>query len=247
MSVKGSAQYRMVVMPYRPMRKVFSYFVIGLVLLIAVTASFFLGYAQSTTGPQDAVSLEKAEEELESLREEADSLRQEVANLKLAAVVDQQAHEDIRRQAVEQKATIADLEHDITVYRGMLPTSSGTNPSGISVSSFAVTGAGGVRGYRYKLLVQQLSANKDAFKGTLKFTVVGNKDGKPLEVPLHQVSPQVTTALIPLDFKFFQSLEGDLVLPEGFQPERVSVIVQSLDRKKTTYVERQLDWVVPAP
>lgn len=246
MSVKGSTQYRMVVMPYRPMRRVFTYFLLALMLLIATGASFFFGYGHGSSGGTLAPVGDIPSGQFLELQEEADALRQEVANLQMASAVDKQAYDDIRREAVEQKARILELEHDITVYRGMLPTANGSNPLGISVGSLSLTGQGGVRGYKYKLLVQQLSANKEAFKGTLKFSIVGTKDSKALELPLHKVSAQFADERIPLDFKYFQNLEGELLLPEGFSAERVIIVVESSDRKKTTHVERQLDWSVTA-
>ncbi|WP_193911024.1 DUF6776 family protein [Cellvibrio polysaccharolyticus] len=246
MSVKGSTQYRMVVMPYRPMRRVFTYFLLALIFLIATGASFFFGYGHASSGGNLASVGDVPSEQFLELQEETDALRQEIANLQMASAVDKQGYDDIRREAVEQKARILELEHDITVYRGMLPTANGSNPLGISVGSLTLTGQGGVRGYKYKLLVQQLSANKEAFKGTLKFSILGTKDNKALEIPLHQVSAQASDERIPLDFKYFQNLEGELLLPEGFSAERVIIVVESSDRKKTTHVERQLDWSVTA-
>lgn len=247
MSVKGSTQYRMVVMPYRPMRRVFNYFFVILILLVVAVASFFFGYGQATSGQPSAELLASTGRQLAVLQEEAEALRQEVTNLQLAAAVDKQAYEDIRRESVEQKNRITELEHDITVYRGMLPASNGTNPSGISVSSLSLVGQGGVRGYRYKLLVQQLSVNRDAFKGFMSFTIVGQRGEEPLELPLSRVSSQVDEERIPLDFRYFQSLEGELLLPEDFTAERVVIVIESSDRKKTTHVERQLDWAVSPP
>lgn len=244
MSVKGSAQYRMVVMPYRPMRRVFNYFLIGILLTVAAFASFFWGYGQGSVQALQADPHSQENTQLVELEAENDKLRQQIANLDMAAKVDAQAHEDIRKQTVELKATIAELEHDIDVYRGIMPAAQSNNPQGISLGAFSLTGAGGVRGYKYKLIVRQLSANKESFNGSLSFTVVGEKGGKQQRIPLEQISEQVADARIPLSFKYFQTVEGDLILPEDFQPERIEVSLVSSDRKKSTQVERQLPWTV---
>jgi cell division protein FtsB len=243
-SVKGSAQYRMVVMPYRPMRRVFNVFLIFMALLITATASFFYGYDQGLNQRLSGGILGQSGQEFKNIKEEAEILRQEVANLKLAAVVDQQAQEDVRHQAIEQKDRIASLERDIAVYRGMMSKSDNANPSGITIGNFQVSGSGGVRGHKYKLVVQQLAANKGVFNGTLVLNIVGIRAGSKMTIPLHEVSSQIADVLIPLEFRYFQSIEGSLILPEGFEPERVDVVIKSTNKKTPTNVERQLDWPV---
>ncbi len=239
-NVKGSTQYRMVVMPYRPMRRVFNVALVIILLLIAGFASFFYGYDQ---GLNQRLGMGQGSQDARPSREESESLRQEVANLKLASQVDRQAHEDMRRQALEQKTRIADLERDISVYRGMVSKSASNNPQGVTIGSFQISGPGGVRGYKYKLVVQQLAASEDGFTGTLALKILGSRGEEKIAVPLHQVSNQVSDELIPLDFKYFQSLEGELLLPESFAPERIEVTIKSAGRQSTpTHLEQQLDW-----
>jgi cell division protein FtsB len=236
---KSSAHYRMVVMPYRPMRRVFNTVLVLLLLVIFAVASFFYGYDQ---GMNQGANSDQGRQKLSELQAENETLTQEVANLKLAAMVDQQANEDVRRQALEQKMRIADLERDISVYRGMITKSGSNNPLGISIGSFQVSGSGGVRGYKYKMVVQQLAASEEVFTGTMSMKVVGSRGEERLELPLHQLSNQVSDELIPLNFKYFQSLEGDLLLPEGFVPERAVVQILSRDKRQSTNLEQQLEW-----
>lgn len=239
--VKGSAQYRMVVMPYRPMRRIFNYVVGTLLLLLVAGFCFFYGYDQ---GARAAPQIGTDNQTVVALEAEAERLRQEVTNLKLAAAVDAQAYEDVRRETVEQKVRITELEQDISVYRSMVSKSDAANPQGISMGTFRVTGSGGVRGFKYKFVVRQLVATNKPFKGTLSLKITGSRAQQQLSLPLHQVSQQLSDELIPLEFKYFQSVEGDLLLPEGFEPERVDVVVKSVDSKQPTHIERQLDWFV---
>lgn len=241
-AVKGSAQYRMVVMPYRPMRRVFNYFFSFMLLLLVAVVCFFYGYGQGAT--QQPLQDGAVNQRVEELEQEAEALRQELANVKLAAAVDEQSQDDLRRQAVEQKVRISELERDVSVYRSMVSKTDTKNPSGISVGAFHVSGSGGVRGYRYKLVVQQLVFNDEKFKGALSLKIVGVRANQAIVIPLHQASMQVSEELIPLEFKYFQSIEGDLLLPEGFEPKRIDVVVRSTDKKKSTHVERQLDWSI---
>src|SRR5690606_14662783 len=153
-----------------------------LLLLVAVIC-FFYGYDQG--GTQQPLLAGTEDQRLGELEQEAELLRQEIANLKLAAAEEMQAKEDIRRQTIEQKARISELERDISVYRGIVSKTDTKNPSGISVGAFHVSGSGGVRGYRYKLVVQQLVVNDEIFKGALSLSIVGVRANKTITIPLH--------------------------------------------------------------
>lgn len=248
--VKGSAQYNMRVMPYRPMRRVFNYF-LGLVMLIAIALSSYLigydhGFRQLALpgGTRD-----KLQEGNITLVKEVESLRQQVANFKLNATVDSKASEDIRRQLMEQTAQIAALERDITVYRGMISSGrKNANPQGISVGVFHVTRADGPGVYHFKLAIQKLATTDDMFEGNLSFTLFGIQKQQGQESPqsfsLHELSNIHTDKQIPLSFKYFQNLEGDLVLPEGFMPGKVVLLVKSTDKKHPATIEKELEWQV---
>lgn len=248
--VKGSAQYNMRVMPYRPMRRMFNY-VIGLLMLIAISLSSYLigydhGFRQLALpgGARD-----KLREGNDSLAKETETLRQQVANFKLNAALDQKASEDIRRQLMEQAAQIAALERDITVYRGMISSSGkNANPQGISVGVFSVIQTDKPDVYHFKLAVQKLAATDDLFKGYLNFKLSGVQKLQGQEqarsFSLRELSNLHTDEQVPLTFKYFQNIEGNLVLPEGFSPAKVVLLVKSTSKKYPATLEKELEWQV---
>lgn len=247
--VKGSAQYRMRVMPYRPMQLVFNFFV-GLLVVIAVAVSCYLvGYdhgAQQISlpgGPRDQL-----QQKYDSLIQEADHLRRQVANYQLNTEIDQKANEDIRRQLMQQTIQIAALERDITVYRGMMSSGRNSNPQGISIGVFHVTRTAQPDTYHYKLVLQKLAAMDDSFEGNMSIKISGNQllDGeeKVRSISLHELSDQYPSEQIGLSFKYFQNVEGDLVLPGGFKPNKIELLIKSTARKHPASIENELEWLV---
>lgn len=247
--VKGSAQYRMRVMPYRPMRRVFNYF-LGFFILVGVAASCYLvGYdhgAQQLSlpgGPRD-----QQQQKYDALLEETEGLRQQLANLKLNADIDQQANKDIRRQLMQQTIQIAALERDISVYRSMMSSGRNANPQGISIGVFHVGKAQQGDAFHYKLVLQKLAAMDDPFQGNLNIKISGVQtlegEDKPRSISLHELSDEFTDEQIPLSFKYFQNIEGDLVLPGGFKPEKIQLLVKSSSRKHPATIENELEWQV---
>lgn len=251
--VKGSAQYNLRVMPYRPMRRVFNYFIALIMLVAIVVSSYLIGYDH---GFRQIVLPGGARDKLldgnASLAKEADALRQEIANLQLSAAVDRKANEDIRRELMGQTAQIAALERDIAVYRGMISSSSNNaNPQGISFGVFNITSTQAPNSYHFKLAVQKLAATDETFKGKMTFTLSGKQiiEGKENSVSfsLHELSIQQLDQQIPLNFKYFQNLEGDLVLPEGFRPGKIVLLVESTSKKHPAIVEKEFEWQVSGP
>lgn len=240
--VKGSKQHRMVVVPYRPVRRV----VITLVLLVlvaaAVAASYYWGHHKGVTEQADAViERNRLRQEVAELTEESDKLRQQVANLRLGSEVDQQASEEMRNQVIALKEEIAALEEDITFYRGLM--SPGDNNTGLTIGSLNVLATGIPRQFEYKLVVQQLATDHQVLSGYLTFKIVGRRNQQTETLSLHQISEQVESEEIRLRFRYFQNVEGRLTLPEGFEPERIELVARSTGRDSQT-VEKKFGWLV---
>ena len=241
-AVKGSKQQRMVVVPYRPLLKVSIWAGLLLLAVVAVVASFYLGQHQGITQQADAVKeRDRLRVEVAEYERNIDQLRQKVANLELGAEVDQQASEEMRNQVIELKEEIAALEEDISFYRGLMAPSASSQ--GLTIGSLNVINTGIPREYEYKLVMQQLATNHQILSGYLNFKIVGHR-GENLEtLSLHQVSNSVDNENIRLRFKYFQNIEGRLILPEGFEPERIEVLARSTSGKRET-VEEKFGWLV---
>ncbi len=247
-AVKGSKQYRVVAVPYRPWIR--SLVVIGVLALLAVsvTGSFWYGQRQGQAVQADAVAeRDLLKTQLAMKVEEADNYRQEVANLKLGAQVDRKASEGVRGEVIELKTEIAALQEDISFYRSLMaPTG---NKRGLSIGSLNVISTGAARQYEYKLVVQQLATRHTMLNGNLSFTIVGRQklseeQGEQLvTLSLKDVSDNVSYENIKLRFKYFQTIEGRLNLPESFEPERIELIARSTG-KDAVVVEKKFGWLV---
>jgi len=240
--VKGSKQYRMVVVPYRPVRRVLLALVLLLLVGLAVAGSFYGGHHLGVTQQADAVAeRNRLRKEVASLTGEAEQLRQQVANLRLGSEVDQQASEEMRNQVISLKEEITALEEDITFYRGLMSPSA--NNSGLTIGSLNVLATGMPRQFEYKLVVQQLATDHQVLSGYLNFNIVGRRNETVETLSLHLLSDQVESEDIRLRFRYFQNIEGRLTLPEGFEPERIELVARSTGRNPET-VEKKFGWLV---
>ncbi len=241
-AVKGSEQYRLIVAPYRPWRKITFVTVVLLLMAALVVGSFWLGKQEGASSQANAVAeRDQLRIDVQDKSLELNNLRQEVANLKLGSQVDRKASEGVKTEVVELKGQIAALQEDIGFYRGLMsPTS---NDRGLTIGSLNVISRGVPRQYNYKLVVQQLATRHDTLNGNLTFTVVGQQDDKLMTLHLKDISDNVSYKNIKLRFKYFQTIEGVLTLPENFEPIRIELVAQTSGTDKVV-VEKKFGWLV---
>jgi len=86
--------------------------------------------------------------------------------------------------------------------------------------------------------------NRNYIKGSVKMNLLGVRQGSRQSIPFETVSkdwPDGDGA--PFNFRYFQDIGGELVVPEGFMPEQIEVIAQSKGRKAVR-LEKRFDWKV---
>lgn len=241
--VKGSKQERMVVVPYRPARRV----IIGLFLIIGVGASaaggFLYSYYVTIESQQvELASREELSEELQTRELENSDLRRQIAILDRSSVLDQRATEEVQSTIMSLRERVAQLEQDIVYYRQVVSDETGETGLVISQLDISTTSVTGV--YSYKLVLRQLDADGDSFLiGFVNINLVGSQGQEQMVVPLRQVSEEQDELDILLRFKYFQNIEGSLTVPEGFVPERVQIAAVSTEPVEKD-INQDFSWVV---
>jgi hypothetical protein len=240
-AVKGSKVTPMRVIPHSPLVSAIRWLVLVLVFAACLPASYFLGVY--LTNEKYKVQENKQGEQQEQATA---ALAQQLTQFRTSAEIDRQSMEDLRQLVMTQKAQLNASERDLKVYKDLLSPSVKTNPLGISFGVFTVIPLKETGHFNYSLTVQKLSTKEADFAGSLEFRIIGQQGGKSLQLSLYQVSSQVTVPSIPLSFKYFQTLEGDMTLPVDFIPQTVELVVKTVDKKAPPLVTAELDWPVSA-
>jgi hypothetical protein len=90
------------------------------------------------------------------------------------------------------------------------------------------------------VVLTQVLKNDRMAVGQVKLKIEGLMNGQPRTLNLDAISEKSVKELN-YRFKYFQSLEGDLVLPKGFQPLRAMVQIQPGGRTNDM-IEKTIDW-----
>ena len=241
--VKGSKQEKMVVVPYRPGRS----FVLVCLLALGIGASaiggFMFGYSNTLRSQQsEQATQQELSEQLIGAEKENSELRRQVAILDRSSVMDQRATEEVQTTIIGLRDRVAQLEQDIVYYRQVV--SAETEDTGLIISQLDIDATRESNRYRYKLVLRQQDADGDTFLiGHVNINLVGSQGEEQQILSLRDLSAEQDQLNIRLRFKYFQNIEGELVLPDNFVPDRLQVAAVSVEPVEKS-INQNFSWVV---
>jgi hypothetical protein len=155
------------------------------------------------------------------------------------AILAQQRHFSGIEQALKRENT---LRKDLAFYQQVMAPE--LNEQGFLIDGFYVEPALSADTYRYELALMQQKKTKRTLKGNVKVLLIGSENGKAKEYTLSSLLGQKNKKSLSFSFKYFQVLRGEITLPSGFQPEKVSVhaTIFQFKRKKGELIS-VFDWL----
>ena len=217
----------------------------GLTGLAFVTAWGLFDYGRYSAG-YDSRSASTEMQQLEkmklSLERQITNLREQKIVLEQSQQVDQMAYDRVRQELKEKQDENLELKEELAFYRGIVSPEEAAH--GLRIQSLNITKNAKVRSFHYKLVLTQVLKNDSLARGDVDVVLEGirEEDGQQETITLREVSvPKIKT--MNFNFKYFQSFEGDMEMPEGFVPIRVSVTVNPASRSLKS-VQKVFDWTV---
>jgi hypothetical protein len=204
-----------------------------LVVLAAVWGAFVYGEYRSGFDRQAAVALKDA---LDDAQERADALNDQITALQRQRTVDQDARQQVQSSLEDLQRKQGDLQEEVAFYKGII--SPGAGEEGLRVQSLRFASDGAPRLYHYRLVLTQVRTRELKISGSVYMKVYGVQDGKPVTLDARDLSPN-GKGPSGFAFQYFQSLEGDMLLPQGFTPGRVEVTAQESGHEA---VQQNFDW-----
>ena len=231
------------VVPYRPGRRVL--FTLLLLTGVAVSAAGGWGYAYYTTVlAQQGEQAEKRElsAQLTDLRQENEALRRQIAILDRSSAVDQQTGAELQETLTALRQRVAQLEAAVLFYRQVVEEE--IDETGLVIGQLDIDATRSPDRYRYKLVMRQQDADGDTYlTGHVNFNLVGQLQDQQVILPLRDLSEFEDELDIRLRFKYFQNIEGELALPEGFQPDRIQIAAVATE-PVSKRINEDFGWVV---
>lgn len=233
------AHDKLIVVKHTPgaSRKRRLFFVMAM-LIVAVLAYSF-GYSVSGAQRNQAVnSLSALSAEHAELTIKAERLEQVVANLESGRTIDELAKTQIQDTIAALRENVSSLEKDVSFYKNIMAPSD--NAKGLQVQSSELREGTDDRRLAYKIVLAQVADNKSYVNGVVAVNLIGKKEGTQEVIALRDISDRKELG-IKFKFRYFQNIEGELVLPEGFEPSALQVVAQSKG-KKASRIEQSYEW-----
>ncbi|NVK38009.1 MAG: hypothetical protein HWE18_08800 [Gammaproteobacteria bacterium] len=238
--VKGSKQDQLMVVSYDPWTRFFKRLFMLVLIAALGGASYIFGRYEALEAQTQAIAeRDQLKEDLQMAQDEMASYSQRVIMLEKGGEVDRRSTEGLRQNLVDLRNQIATLQEEVAFYKGIMAPS--TRKQDLRIQKLDIEPTLEARRYRYKVVITQVGTNQRFVSGLAGVNIVGVLNGEQKVYGLRDVSDDVQDYGIKYRFRYFQEIEGDLVLPEGFIAESVEVVLQT-NGSKANRVEQSFPW-----
>lgn len=157
---------------------------------------------------------------LAALRTRSDRLSQEVSTLRRSDQISRDANRDLERTLAERDEEIASLRADIAFYERFVGATG--QRRGLSVHDLEMRRQDGDAWHFVATLTQNV--NRGAVNsGRLTLSIEGTRHDRMERLSWTTLRKQPNAPGAEYSFKYFQQLEGEVLLPADFKPLRVTV------------------------
>jgi len=181
------------------------------------------------------------EAHIRALDDEIAELKQEVAVLETHREIDREAYKEVEGSLISLQAKIQEQRDAIAFYRGIVSPADGK--PGLRVQDLRLTRGGEERAFNLRLVLVQAMKHDRKVSGDVAVTVEGSEGGEAKTYALTELLPADAESAWPFSFRYFQDFDRQLILPDGFTPERIRVEVRSRTRSISS-IEESYAWAM---
>jgi hypothetical protein len=207
--------------------------------LLIVWSAYELG--QSRAGHNSRLAQRDRSEldvELRKVTDENEELRKKIALLETDEKIDTEAYRQVESQLAGLQAEILSQQEDLAFYRGIVAD----QEVGVRIQDLELQRGVDQSSFSMHLVLAQAIGASRRISGFVELNVEGTSGGQPITLNLGDLagtdSPKTR---LNFSFRYFQNLQADLILPEGFAPARVTVkLTPQGDAGEP--IEKSFDW-----
>lgn len=201
---------------------------------------FELGRIQANYSIVDSMAERQAlQEQIVDLAKHIIALDEEITLLETHRDIDREAYKDVEINLTELQRKIQEQGDAIAFYRGIVSPADGGR--GLRVQNLKLKKGKNEHAYIVRLVLIQVMQHDRAVKGNVNLSLEGEQDGVATTYTLQQLVPADEDSSWPFSFRYFQDFDRELVLPDGFTPERINIEVRSRT-KSIASIEQSFLW-----
>ena len=209
--------------------------------LLIIAALFWLGslalvWSWSARLASPHLGVVKAENaRLRGQLKQLDDLNQRVTTLKRSDDISRAANQALQTSLSERDEEVSALRADVAFYERLVGTSG--QRRGLAVHSVKMDRDANGSWHYAATLTQNLNRGKIS-QGEMTLQIEGAKAGKLQTLQWDDLLQKPAAQAQSFDFRYFQKVEGNVMLPPGFTPNRVRVFLRS----EGTTIQQVFPW-----
>lgn len=206
---------------------------VALAAALAIVVVFGLGVL---AGHHAAVVKGSAARAFELARRN-EALQNQLAILQRDRQVSQIADRVLQKNLAERDEEIRSLRADQAFYSRLVGTDA--RPGGLTVHGVALAPIARTRAFNFTVTLTHSAEGGKETDGKLSLAVEGIRNDKLAVLDWNDLGGPNAGEGLPFAFKYFQQVQGTLMLPAGFTPNRIRI---TLDPEQGQTVTRSLSW-----
>lgn len=155
--------------------------------------------------------------EVARLQAENQQLKDELARVLTSMEVDREAQARIKDSLAASETRVVELSEELEFYRRIVAPQEGR--AGLRVQAFEVLPGDMANAYRLKMLLVQSPQRSGRAQGQLELSLRGTLNGEEASLAMDQFAAEPR----PFEFLYFQDMDIEVILPEGFVPESADI------------------------
>ena len=155
---------------------------------------------------------------------DADELRRQITVLQTSQEIDRETYALVESNLGELQLRIQSQEEELAFYQGIISPEDGY--AGLRIQSISFTAAELEQHYILRLVLVQSITHDRRVTGVVRLHIEGSRAGEADELSLDQILIDAESGNIPYGFRYFQGLQGVVVLPADFEPDQVNVEIR---------------------
>ena len=208
-------------------------------LLFLVLVAFALGgLSVSLWFDNNQPKVQSNTDEIQKWTRELNAQAQVLASRNLELVLERETSDKMQQMFAEQHHKQRELERELNFYRSIMAPESSAD--GVTIEAIELTPSILPRQYRIQLILTQLQKRKQSLKGKSSIILVGQQAGKVVELDVAELLGD--KKVFDFKFRYFQILEAEVTLPEGFELSRVKAKVNVPSSRWTKGSEAEVEY-----
>jgi len=167
------------------------------------------------------------------------NLLQKNAHLQGGSKIERDAYELANQELVRLQRQLLEQKEELAFYRGIV--SPNDTELGVNLQTFEVRKKNNQNQFSYKMILTKNGKSTVKVRGDTSILIRGEQNGDVSEMNIADLALEKSSADTKFAFRYFQVFEGDIALPDGFEPFEVEIDIKPTT-KKVESISETISW-----